>query len=173
MVARDLLRAVRERDAYANLVLPALLREQKLSGRDAAFATELGYGACRALGVLDAVIEECAGRPVADIDGPLLDILRLGVYQLLRTRVESHAAVDTSVDLARAEFGSGRAGFVNAVLRKAARRSCAEWVEALAPRDPVAHAAFEYAHPVWIAQAFADALGARAGELADLLAADD
>ncbi|MBO0856760.1 MAG: RsmB/NOP family class I SAM-dependent RNA methyltransferase, partial [Nocardia sp.] len=52
-------------------------------------------------------------------------------------------------------------------------RSCAEWVEALAPRDPVAHAAFEYAHPVWIAQAFADALGARAGELADLLAADD
>lgn len=173
LVARDVLRAVRERDAYANLVLPVLLREYGLAGRDAAFATELAYGACRALGVLDAVIAECAGRPVADIDGPLLDVLRLGVYQLLRTRVGAHAAVDTAVDLVRSEFGSGKAGFVNAVLRRAAGRSAEQWVETLAPADPVGRAAFEFGHPVWIAQAFADALGARAGELRDLLAADD
>ncbi|MEV5647485.1 transcription antitermination factor NusB [Nocardia sp. NPDC052254] len=172
-MARDVLRAVRERDAYANLVLPALLREQGLSGRDAAFATELAYGACRALGVLDAVIAECAGRRIDEIDGPLLDVLRLGVYQLLRTRVGSHAAVDTSVDLARVEFGSGRAGFVNAVLRRAAARTAEQWVEELAPQDPVGHSAFEHGHPVWIAQAFADALGARAAELPELLAADD
>jgi 16S rRNA (cytosine967-C5)-methyltransferase len=172
-VARDVLRAVRERDAYANLVLPGLLRERRVSGRDAAFATELAYGACRALGLLDAVIGACAGREVARIDGPLLDALRLGVYQLLRTRVGAHAAVDTSVDLVRAEYGSGRAGFVNAVLRRAGERSAQEWVEELAPRDPLGHMAFEYAHPSWIAQAFADALGAAAGELRELLAADD
>ncbi len=171
--ARDVLRAVRERDAYANLVLPGLLRDRGISGRDAALATELAYGACRAQGTLDAVIAEGAGRPVAEIDGPLLDVLRLGVYQLLRTRICAHAAVDTSVALARAEFGAGKAGFVNAVLRRAAERGAREWVEALAPRDPVGHLAFEYAHPVWIAQAFADALGERANELADLLAADD
>lgn len=173
LVALDLLRAVRERDAYANLVLPGLLRDYGLSGRDAAFATELAYGACRALGVLDAVIAECARRPVADIDGGLLDVLRLGTYQLLRTRVGSHAAVDTSVNLARSEFGVGRAGFVNAVLRRAAARSPQQWIDALAPRDPVGRAGFEFGHPTWIAQAFADALGARAGELRDLLAADD
>src|SRR5215472_7874095 len=85
LVAFDVLRAVRERDAYANLVLPALLRERGLTGRDAAFATELSYGACRSLGLLDAVIGACAGRSVDEIDGPLLDVLRLGVYQLLRT----------------------------------------------------------------------------------------
>ncbi|MBF6454146.1 RsmB/NOP family class I SAM-dependent RNA methyltransferase [Nocardia cyriacigeorgica] len=169
----ETLRAVRERDAYANLVLPGLLRERRLEGRDAALATELGYGACRAQGVLDAVIAECAGREVTDIDGPLLDILRLGVYQLLRTRIGAHAAVDTSVALARAEFGAGKAGFVNAVLRRAGERDAAEWVELLAPRDPVGHLAFEYAHPTWIAQAFADALGADAAELGDALAADD
>ncbi|WP_406603519.1 RsmB/NOP family class I SAM-dependent RNA methyltransferase [Nocardia aurantia] len=172
-VARDVLRAVRERDAYANLVLPSLLREQRLAGRDAAFATELAYGASRSLGLLDAVIADCAGRPVEEIDGPLLDVLRLGVYQLLRTRVGAHAAVDTSVDLVRSESGTGKAGFVNAVLRRAAERTTEEWVDKLAPRDPLGHLAFEYAHPVWIAQAFADALGARAGELRDLLAADD
>lgn len=168
-----MLRAVRERDAYANLVLPGLLRERRVSGRDAAFATELAYGACRSLGLLDAVIAECAGRAVDEIDGPLLDVLRLGVYQLLRTRVEAHAAVDTSVELARSEFGTGRAGFVNAVLRRAAEREPERWVRDLAPRDPVGHMAFEFAHPVWIAQAFADALGADAGELRELLAADD
>lgn len=173
MVARDVLRAVRERDAYANLVLPVLLRERRLDGRDAALATELAYGACRSLGVLDAVIAECAGRSIEEIDGPLLDVLRLGVYQLLRTRIGAHAAVDTSVALARAEVGQGKAGFVNAVLRQAGRRTAQEWVEALAPQDPVGHAAFEFAHPTWIAQAFADALGARAGELRDVLAADD
>ena len=45
-----LLRAVAQRDAYANLVLPALLRERGLTGRDAAFATELAYGTLRAAG---------------------------------------------------------------------------------------------------------------------------
>lgn len=172
-VARDVLRAVRERDAYANLVLPALLRDRGLSGRDAALATELAYGTCRSLGLLDAVIAEGAGRPIEEIDGPLLDVLRLGVYQLLRTRIGAHAAVDTSVALTRAEFGTGKAGFVNAVLRRAGERTTEQWVEALAPADPVGRLAFEYAHPVWIAQAFADALGARAGELREVLAADD
>ncbi|TDP41313.1 16S rRNA (cytosine967-C5)-methyltransferase [Nocardia ignorata] len=172
-VALDVLRAVRERDAYANLVLPKLLRERKISGRDAAFATELTYGACRSQGQLDAVIAACAGRPVGEIDGPILDILRLGVYQLLRTRTSAHAAVDTSVDLARAEFGQGRAGFVNAVLRRAGEKTAEQWIAELAPADPVGKLAFEYAHPTWIAQSFADALGAQAGELSDLLAADD
>ncbi|WP_084495078.1 RsmB/NOP family class I SAM-dependent RNA methyltransferase [Nocardia shimofusensis] len=172
-VALEVLRAVRERDAYANLVLPGLLRERRIEGRDAALATELTYGACRAQGLLDAVIAHCAGRPIEEIDGPLLDVLRLGVYQLLRTRIGAHAAVDTSVELARAEFGTGKSGFVNAVLRKASQRSVEEWVHELAPADPVGKLAFEFAHPVWIAQAFADALGARATELAQLLAADD
>ncbi|MGW6697394.1 transcription antitermination factor NusB [Nocardia sp. NPDC055049] len=172
-VALDVLRAVRERDAYANLALPKLLRERKISGRDAAFATELTYGASRSQGQLDAVISACAGRPVDEIDGPILDILRLGVYQLLRTRTSAHAAVDTSVDLASAEFGQGRAGFVNAVLRRAGEKTAEEWIAELAPADPVGKLAFEHAHPKWIAQSFADALGAQAGELDALLKADD
>lgn len=176
LAARDVLRAVRERDAYANLVLPGLLRERKIDTRDAALATELAYGACRARGLLDAVIESGSGRPVTDIDGGLLDILRLGAYQLLRTRVAPHAAVATSVDLTRSEFGSGKAGFVNAVLRRVSEKTSQQWVDELAPdadKDPVGRLAFEHAHPRWIAQAFADALGADAGELAAVLEADD
>lgn len=173
LAARDVLRAVRERDAYANLVLPGLLRDRKLDARDAALATELAYGAARAQGLLDAVIAHAAGRPIEEIDGTLLDVLRLGSYQLLRTRVAPHAAVATSVDLVRAENGQGRAGFVNAVLRRVSERTQGEWVEMLAPKDPVGRLAFEHAHPLWIAQVFADSLGAAAGELEDVLIADD
>jgi 16S rRNA (cytosine967-C5)-methyltransferase len=76
--AFDVLRAVSQRDAYANLVLPALLRERQITGRDAAFATELAYGTCRALGLLDAVIVHATNRPLERIDPVLLDLLRLG-----------------------------------------------------------------------------------------------
>ena len=171
-----MLRAVSERDAYANLALPALLAERGISGRDAAFATELTYGTCRMRGLLDAVIAAAAGRPVDQIDAVLLDLLRLGAYQLLRTNVAQHAAVSTTVEQAGVEFDTARAGFVNAVMRKIAGRDVNSWVAELAPpvaTDPIGHAAFVHAHPRWIAQAFADALGADAGELDAALAADD
>lgn len=174
--AFDVLRAVSTRDAYANLALPAILRDRGITGRDAAFATELAYGTCRARGLLDAVIVAAAGRPVDRIDPVLLDLLRLGAYQLLRTRVEDHAAVSTTVEQAGIEFDSARAGFVNGVLRSIARRDESSWVAELAPpaaTDPVGHLAFAHAHPRWIGQAFTDALGARAGELEALLASDD
>ncbi len=177
-VALDALAAVRERDAYANLVLPALLRERRISGRDAALATELGYGTCRAQGLLDAVLEACVDRPLSGVDGDLLDALRLGAYQQLRTRIPPHAAVASVVDLVRGSRGSATAGFVNAVLRRVGERDEPDWVSRLAPprdEDPVAHLAMVHAHPRWIAQAFADALGTSGGvdELATALAADD
>ncbi|WP_099022189.1 RsmB/NOP family class I SAM-dependent RNA methyltransferase [Mycolicibacterium palauense] len=174
--AFDVLTAVSDRDAYANLALPALLNERGIVGRDAAFATELTYGACRTLGLLDAVIAAAAGRPTDRIDPVLLNLLRLGAYQLLRTRVEQHAAVSTTVEQAGIEFDSARAGFVNGVLRTIAGRDEASWIAELAPAistDPVGHLAFAHAHPRWIAQAFADALGARAAELEQLLTSDD
>lgn len=173
--AFELLAAVRERDAYANLALPAILRRRRVTGRDAGLATELGYGTLRAQGLLDAVIAACADRPLHRIEAPLVDALRLGSYQLLRTRVPQHAAVATTVDIVRGLAGSRSAGFVNAILRKVAERDEAAWVAELAPdekEDPVGHAAFAHAHPKWIAQAFADALGGL-DELPAALAADD
>ena len=174
--ALEVLRAVSEREAYANLALPAVLRRRGISGRDAAFATELTYGTCRTLGLLDAVIGAAAGRSPEAINPVLLDLLRLGTYQLLRTRVGAHAAVATTVEQAGIEFDSARAGFVNGVLRTIAGRDERSWVDELAPdasADPIGHAAFVHAHPRWIAQAFADALGAGAAELEALLASDD
>jgi 16S rRNA (cytosine967-C5)-methyltransferase len=175
-VAYDVLRAVDERAAYANLLLPALLRERGLGGRDAAFATELTYGTLRGVGTYDAVVEACVDRPLAHVDSPVLDVLRLGAHQLLAMRVPAHAAVSATVDLARGRLGPGRSAFVNAVLRRVATRDLKDWLAELAPplsQDPVGHLALVHAHPRWVVTAVADVLGGDLDEAARALAADN
>jgi len=161
-VALAVLRAVTDRDAYANLLLPALLAERGLHGRDAALATELAYGTLRGRGSYDAVLAACSTRALADIDPPLLDVLRLGTHQLLATRIGPYAAVATSVALAREAAGEGAAGFANAVLRRVATRDLDSWIAAVAPDrsvDPVGYLAVKTSHPGWIVAAVSESLG--------------
>ncbi len=151
-----------QRDSYANLMLAAILAERGLAGRDAALATELSYGTLRGRGTYDAILSMCSDRPLDRVDPPLREVLRLGTHQLLATRVRPHAAVATSVDLAKDVAGQRAAGFVNAVLRKVASRDLETWIEVVAPArdaDPLGHLAVRYSHPRWIAAAVADALG--------------
>jgi len=172
--AYDVLRAVREDEAYANLVLPGLLRDRGITGRDAALATELAYGALRGQGLYDAVLQACVDRPLRQVDPPVLDVLRLGAHQLLRTRIPPHAAVSATVDLARRVVSAGPVAFVNAVLRKVAAQDLAAWVAQLAPADDrLAALALEHSHPRWIASAFRDALGGDLWQTGAALAADD
>jgi len=161
-VAFKVLSAVAERDAYANLLLPALLRDSGLTGRDAALATELAYGTLRGQGSYDAILAVCCDRDLDRIDPPLRPVLRLGAHQLLATRIGAHAAVATSVDLARDVAGPRPAGFVNAVLRRVATRDFEGWLEIAAPSrgdDIVGHLSIRYSHPRWIVSALSDALG--------------
>lgn len=171
--AYDVLTAVREREAYANLVLPGLLRDRRLDTRDAALATELAYGTLRARGQLDAVLQACVDRPLDKVDPPVLDLLRLGAYQLLRTRVPPHAAVSATVDLARRVSTAGPAAFVNAVLRKVSARDLDAWLAELSPADPLDALALRTSHPRWVASAFRDALRGDLDQTASALAADD
>ncbi len=179
-MALDVALAVAERDAYANLLLPELLAQRGLTGRDAALATELTYGTLRGRGSYDAVLALCSDRDLATLDPPVLEVLRLGTHQLLATRVAAHAAVATSVTLVRQSAGPRPAGFVNAVLRRVATRDLSGWLEIAAPdraSDPVGHLAVRHSHPRWIVEAFAAALGeAPDGPLAEteaVLAADN
>ncbi len=174
--AYDLLRAVDEHAAYANLALAGLLRERRLEPRDAAFVTELGYGTLRLRGTYDAVIAACIDRPLARVDAPVLDVLRLGAHQLLGMRVPPHAAVAATVELARAVVGESRGRFVNAVLRRIGGNDLAGWLAKVAPgveTDPVGHLAVTTSHPRWVVEAIRTALGAAAAELRDALEADN
>jgi 16S rRNA (cytosine967-C5)-methyltransferase len=167
--AYDVLAAVRDREAYANLLLPKLLADRGLAGRDAALATELAYGTLRGQGTYDAVLAACSDRPLAKLDPPVLDVLRLGAHQLLNTRIGAHAAVMTSVDLAKSVAGPRVSGYVNAVLRRVATRDLETWLALVAPNqatDADGYLATRYSHPRWIVAAYRAALGDAAGDLA-------
>lgn len=157
--ALAVLRAVDE-GAYANLEMPKVLRRYDLAGRDAAFATELALGTIRRQGLYDRVIEVGAGRRPDDIDAVVLDILRLGVHQVLSMRVPTHAATSETVALARQHAGSGAAGFVNAVLRRAGERDRDTWIADLTRGidDPDEVRAVATSHPVWVVSALRQAL---------------
>ena len=173
--AYDVLAAVADREAYANLLLPRLLAERSLTGRDAALATELAYGTLRGQGTYDAVLAACSDRPLDKLDPPVLHVLRLGAHQLLATRVGSHAAVATSVDLAKDVAGPRVAGYVNAVLRRVSTRDLGQWLAIVAPAaesDPDGYLAVRYSHPRWVVGAYREALGEAAEtELVPALAA--
>ena len=186
MLAFTALRAVDERDAYANLIVPSLLRKaEKNEGfdrRDAAFATELVYGTLRMRGSYDAVIAACIDRPLSKVDPNVLDVLSLGAHQLLSTRIPAHAAVSATVELARVVLGDGRAKFVNAVMRRISAQDLDAWLEQVAPpydQDAEDHLAVMYSHPRWVVAALWDSLGVWQPEhcgraaVSELLAADN
>jgi 16S rRNA (cytosine967-C5)-methyltransferase len=173
--AYEAIAAVHRDDAYANLVLNDILRGMALTGRDAAFATELTYGTLRSLGTLDLIVAAAAGRDVARIDPPARDALRLGAYQLLYTRVPAHAAVNQTVDLVRS-VAPGAAGFANAVMRGVSETPLDRWLERLAPSyadDPVGNLSVLYNHPQWIIRSFSEALGGDLEDTARLLIEDN
>ncbi|MFT4009280.1 MAG: transcription antitermination factor NusB [Nocardioidaceae bacterium] len=161
LLAFDVLRAVDEQDAYANLELARRLREARLDARDAAFATELVSGTLRLRGTYDAVIDQLVDRR---LDAGVRDALRLGSHQLLSMRVPTHAAVSTTVEVVKKRIGHRPSGLVNAVLRKVGQRSWGEWTADMALAD-------RYAHPAWVVDLLSEAVGE--AEIEALLAADN
>jgi 16S rRNA (cytosine967-C5)-methyltransferase len=160
--AYQVLAAVENREAYANLLLPKLLADRDITGRDAALATELAYGTLRGQGTYDAVLSACSDRPLDKLDPPVRQILRLGAHQLLATRIGAHAAVATSVDLAKQVVGPRVSGYVNAVLRRVATRDLDAWLAIVAPdpaTDPDGNLAVRCSYPRWIVAAYRAALG--------------
>ncbi|WP_348787915.1 transcription antitermination factor NusB [Leifsonia sp. NPDC080035] len=176
-VALDVLTAVRESDAYANLLLPGRIARAGLNAADAALATELTYGTLRMQGYYDRVIARAAGRPVDRIDPPILDVLRLGAHQLLSTRVAPHAAVNESVGLARMVGSRSATGFANGVLREIGRHTPEEWRQRVVgdARNEDDRLSALTSHPTWIVRALRRSLDAegRGDELEALLEADN
>lgn len=153
-----MLRRVEQGGAYADRALAAEATRAGLDARERAFATQLAYGVVQRRRTLDHVIAACAGRPVERLDPPVRDALRLGVLQLLLLDgVAPHAAVDQSVELAKAAGGPGFK-LVNAVLRRAGREGPA-LLAALDDATPHT-AALKHSVPDWIAELWWDALGA-------------
>lgn len=91
----------------------------RLSEADRHLATELVMGVLRWRGDLDFEIERLSGKPLTRFDPEIVAILRMGLYQIrCLSRIPKRAAVNESVELAKAARKRSAAGLVNAVLRK-------------------------------------------------------
>lgn len=173
--AYDVLHEVGAGGAYSHVALPTVLADYELDPRDAAFVTDVVNGTLRHQITLDAVIAACTDRPLAKLDPRVLDVLRIGAYQLLIADTDDYAAVNTSVNLARSVSGPGPVGLVNAVLRKVSTKTLDEWLPTVTSgKDAAQTRSITMSHPTWIVSALTDGLGReRAGEIDDLLATNN
>lgn len=168
-LALDVLMRVEEVGVHADVDLARALAVSGLDVRDRALVSRLVYGTLAWQGRLDWQLARLTDRNPATFDPRVRMVLRLGLYQLtLLDRVPPHAAVATSVDLAkRAVRAAG--GLVNAVLRRAVREQTALPLPDPA-RDPIEHLAIAYSHPRWLVERWRRRFG---DDVRALLAADN
>ena len=148
----------RTNGAWADAALQAQLRRDGIAGLDAALCSRLVYGVLQNQLLLDHYIGAfCCQRP-DHLQPPLLDILRLGAYQILYLdKVPDRAAVSESVELAK-HFKRGQAaGLVNAVLRKLAQNK--NDLPPIPDRDEIRYLSIRYSHPRWLVKRLLPALG--------------
>lgn len=159
LLAFDLLTEVNRNEGYSNLLLPQALNSSKLDERDKSLVTELLYGTIRMQGKHDWVLAHISDRPWIEVDPGIVDICRMGVHQIHEMRIPDHAAVSSTVEVARKRLGESKASFVNALLRNVTRKSQEDWFLPLsAISDPVERMSIQYSHPEWIVSAYYDLL---------------
>jgi 16S rRNA (cytosine967-C5)-methyltransferase len=137
-------------------------RASDLDARDRRWLRELVYGMLRNRSAIDAILAERVRGGLGQVDPDLLDLLRLGVYQLLHMgSVPAYAAIAQTVELSKRRHGIGASKLTNAVLRRIDREGN---VAARIPSDPVDALAVRYSHPRWLVSRWIERWGPDATE---------
>ncbi len=151
-VVLELLIRMQQHGAYSNIVLDNTFSREKLSGRDRAFAAMLFYGVIERRMTLDYIIRLYSSVEFDKIDIDVLQLLRMGLYQLLYTAVPESAAVNESVGLA----ATPRRGFINGILRSFLRDGKNIDYKDL---DGIAKMSVEYSCPKWLIKKWTEEYG--------------
>ncbi len=156
LVAHQLLSRVQSDDAYINLLLPGFIDRSGLPEQDRGLVQEMAYGALRWQLQYDAIIDLLAGGK--DLEDAVRIALRLGLHQLFRMRVPSHAAINETVELVK-KLSPRAAGFANAILRNADRQGLEPLLkQASQGVSNLKTQSIEFSHPEWVIGALLDAL---------------
>lgn len=172
-IALELLNRVRASDSYINLLLPKELAKHDLSDADRGLVQELSYGVLRWQLQYDAIIDHLT--PGKTLSPGLRAAIQLGLHQLFRMRVPTHAAINETVDLVKA-FETSAAGLANAVLRNAERAGHESLlIKIIGDQDELSTLSLEYSHPKWIISGMQSALelDSRESDLRGLLEANN
>lgn len=144
-------------NAYSNLVIEPLIAKNRLSPRDAAFASALFYTALERMLTLDHILRKYCSRPPERLDQTVRAALQLGLCQLLyMDGVDDYAAVNESVSLTKALGAARASGMVNGVLRSFLR----DGKEIPPVRGGKAEQlVVEYSCPAWLIERWLSAYG--------------
>ena len=135
-----------------------------LDARDRRWTRELVYGMLRNRGRIDAVLADRVRGGLARLDPDVIDLLRLGVYQLTNMgSVPAYAAIAQTVELAKRRHGLGASKLVNAVLRRTDRERD-ELTNAAVPSDAVEALSLKYSHPRWLVARWVERWGEQDAE---------
>lgn len=164
------LSSYRRNSAWSEIALDSVIKKAGLDQRDASLATRICMGVLQNKLLLDWHIGRVSSIPFSKIQPQVVDILRIGAYQILFTeRIPVHAAVDESVKLANRNAGRSAAGFVNAILRRlSSERSD---LPVFTDPDPVNELSVRYSHPEWLVSEYIEQFGIEQTE--QLLSADN
>ena len=161
--ALRVLMSCRNNHAWADAALKAQLGRDGLVGPEAALCSRLVYGVVQNQQLLDFYLSAYCSQKPDHLQPPLLEILRLGAYQILYLdRVPDSAAVNTSVELAKISGRGQASGLVNAVLRKIAQNKTA--LPPIPERDEVKYLSIRYSHPKWLVKRLLAILGREEAE---------
>ncbi len=157
-IAFEALLKIHKDGAYSNLVLDGLLKDNPgLEERDKSFVCNIVYGTLDRLILIDYNIGLYLNQPVKKLKPELHTILRMGTYQLLfMDKVPSRAAVNESVNLAKANKSNFAASMVNAVLRRVADNGLR--LPEGTDNDPK-YLAVKYSCPEWLISLWIDSYG--------------
>ncbi|MFL5619375.1 MAG: 16S rRNA (cytosine(967)-C(5))-methyltransferase RsmB [Gemmatimonadaceae bacterium] len=124
-------------------------RTTRLDPRDRRWTRELVFGMLRQRSWLDALLDDRVRGGLAKLDPDLIDLLRLGAYQLLSMgSVPAYAAIGQTVELTKRRHGLGASKLANAVLRRLDRER--DRLAVKTPEDPVEALALAHSHPRWL-----------------------
>ena len=160
----------RTNSAWADAALKAQIIRDGLSGPDAALCSRIVYGVMQNRMLLDFYIGAYCSQKPDHLQPPLLDILRIGAYQILYLdKIPDSAAVNESVELAKTNKRGQAAGLVNAVLRKISNNK--NQLPPIPDKDTERYLSIRYSHPKWLVKRLVNLLGREEAEA--FLAADN
>lgn len=161
--ALDVLMLCRRSGAWVDGALKQVLRREALGSRDAAFASRIAYGVMQNRIYLDFCLGHCLTQKPEKLEPLLLDILRIGAYQiLLMDKVPVNAAVNEAVEMAKGHKLSRAAGLVNAVLRNLVRKK--EALQSLEFSDKTEELSVRTSHPRALTARMVELLGEEEAE---------
>ncbi|QUH26217.1 16S rRNA (cytosine(967)-C(5))-methyltransferase RsmB [Serpentinicella alkaliphila] len=152
-IALKILHTIDSKGAYSNLAINKELKDKNISNLDRGFITELVYGTLENNIYIDYVIEKFSTTKLNKINLWTINILRLGIYQIMfLDKVPDFAAVNESVNLAK-KFSTKTSGFTNAILRNVLRNK--EKIELPdKQKDFVKYLSVKYSHAEWMVKRF-------------------